>query len=409
MPQKNILFISYDGMTDPLGQSQVLPYLKGLAQHDYKIFLISCEKNDVFLKNKLVIDQIVFEAGISWYPITYTKSPPILSTVYDLFKIRRLAKQIHKQYTLHMVHTRAGVPTLVGLWLKNKYGIKFLHDVREFYADSRVDGNMWNLKNPLYKTVYRYFKKQEAKQIKASDGIVCLTYAAEKIIKTLPEYNNTPLQVIPCSADLSLFDTKNIEKDKLAALKNQLGFFENDFIISYLGSIGGWYLTNEMMRLCKVLADNISNAKFLFISPHKHEVIIEAAAQQGLAANKIVVKQAARQEVPILLATSKLSIFFIKPCFSKQSSSPTKHGEIMAMGLPIITNSGVGDVASIVEKYDGGYIVNEFTDEAYLQIAKKIAGGLKFNTDEIKRGATEFYSLQNAIEKYKTLYQAILQ
>ncbi|MEI9956314.1 MAG: hypothetical protein WDM90_08440 [Ferruginibacter sp.] len=48
--------------------------------------------------------------------------------------------------------------------------------------------------------------------------------------------------------------------------------------------------------------------------------------------------------MPLLLSLSQFSVFFIKPCYSKQSSSPTKHGEIMAMGIPLITNSGVGDV-----------------------------------------------------------------
>ena len=39
------LYLSYDGISDPLGQSQVLPYLKGLARLGHKIHLISFEKN----------------------------------------------------------------------------------------------------------------------------------------------------------------------------------------------------------------------------------------------------------------------------------------------------------------------------------------------------------------------------
>lgn len=51
-PAKKILFISYDGMTDPLGQSQVIPYLQGLSKQGYEIFLLSCEKNKPFNKIK---------------------------------------------------------------------------------------------------------------------------------------------------------------------------------------------------------------------------------------------------------------------------------------------------------------------------------------------------------------------
>ena len=45
---KNILFISYDGMTDPLGQSQVIPYLQGLSKKGFQFYLLSCEKPEAF-------------------------------------------------------------------------------------------------------------------------------------------------------------------------------------------------------------------------------------------------------------------------------------------------------------------------------------------------------------------------
>ena len=41
---KNVLYLSYDGMTDPLGQSQVLPYIIGLSKKGYKFHLVSFEK-----------------------------------------------------------------------------------------------------------------------------------------------------------------------------------------------------------------------------------------------------------------------------------------------------------------------------------------------------------------------------
>lgn len=407
---KKVLFISYDGMTDPLGQSQVLPYLQGLSKQGYKIYLLSCEKQAAFLQNKKTIEELVAADNITWLPIAYTKNPPVISTVLDIIKLKQQAKKIHQQYGIDMVHTRPGVPALVGLWMKKKFGIKFLNDIREFYADSRVDGNMWNLKNPIFKTVYKYFKNKEANAIAVNDGIVCLTYAAEKIIKQWPEYNSKiPLQVIPCSADLELFNPDAINTTEKEKIKNELGITENDFIISYLGSIGGWYLTSEMMAFCKILSDEITNAKFLFISPHRHNDILAAAKQHNLGADKIIATKAARNKVPLLLSLSQFSIFFIKPCYSKQSSSPTKHGEIMAMGIPLITNSGVGDVQSIVEQYNSGIVITDLNEEGYNTAAKKITQKVHFNIAEIRKGAKEFYSLQSAIEKYKNIYDSILQ
>jgi glycosyltransferase involved in cell wall biosynthesis len=293
--------------------------------------------------------------------------------------------------------------------MKQKFGIKFLNDIREFYADSRVDGNMWNIKNPVFKKVYQFFKKKESLAVKESNGIVCLTYAAEKIIHTWPEYNKTvPLEVIPCSADLDLFNPDHIQEKVKRDLKNELGISDSDFVISYLGSIGGWYLTDEMLQFCKVMSDKIPAAKFLFISPHRHDEIRAAAVKHRIDSSKIITKKAGRSQVPLLLSLSRFSIFFIKPCYSKQSSSPTKHGEIMAMGIPLITNSGVGDVEMIVEQFHSGIVIHSFDEAEYAKAASAIAAGINWDTDEIRKGANEFYSLQTAVEKYTSIYNKIL-
>ena len=407
--RKKILFISYDGMTDPLGQSQVIPYLRGLSLNGNKIFLLSCEKKVALSQSKALVHLMLEGVDIEWITLSYTQSPPLLSTLHDIIKLKRAARKIHAKHKIDLVHTRPGIPALVGLWMKKKMGVKFLNDIREFYADSRVEGGMWNIKNPLYKTIYNYFKRKENEELAQSDGIVCLTYAARKILQKWPSFDQTiPLEVIPCSADLALFDPEKICESERAALKNELGLGKNDFIISYLGSIGGWYLIDEMMRFCKVLSEKKPLTKFLFISPHRHEVILAAAAKFDLPSGKIITKKASRLEVPLLLSLSNYSIFFIRPCYSKQSSSPTKHGEIMAMGIPLITNSGVGDVESIVSKYVSGIIINEFTDAAFESASEKILNIENFDIAGIRRGAREFYSLESAIAKYTKIYNRIL-
>lgn len=407
-PAKKILFISYDGMTDPLGQSQVIPYLKGLSENGYLVHLLSCEKNEALSQNRHAVEKILADANIHWHPLKYTKKPPVFSTLLDIVKLRKKAKQIHRLHGLDMVHTRPGVPALVGLWMKKKLGVKFLNDIREFYADSRVEGHMWNLGNPLYKAVFKFFKRKEAEAVKQSDGIVCLTYAAQQIIEQWPEYSKgTPLEVIPCSADLDLFDPFRITDQQKNDARNELKIGPGDFIVSYLGSIGGWYLTGEMMRFCKILLDRKPEAKFLFISPHRHEDIRTAASEVGLPADRVITRKASRQEVPLMLSLSDASVFFIRPCYSKLSSSPTKHGEIMAMGIPLVTNSGVGDVEEIVQRYRSGIIVHDFTDHHFSSAVDALLNGKRFDGPAIRQGAVEFYSLDSAIEKYNKIYHAI--
>lgn len=408
--KKKILFISYDGLTDPLGQSQIIPYLAGLTKYNYDFTILSCDKPQLYKKNKTYVEQLIAPYPIKWVSIPYHKDPPVFSSVFDFYKLKKKAEALHKKERFDMVHTRPGVPTLVALSLKKKYGIKFLNDVRGFWADERVDGGMWNLKNPLYRQVYNFFKKHEYECIEKSDYTTCLTYNAKDEMHKWKNISNQPIpiEVIPCSVDLQLFNPGNIDLRSKETFKNELGIKDDDIIVSYLGSIGGWYLTDEMMQFCKILLTEVPKTKFLFISPHRHYIIIDTAKQYDIPADRIIVKSAMRHEVPILLSFSNYSLFFIKPCYSKISSSPTKHAEIMAMGIPVITNAGVGDVEEITTKYNAGIILHSFTNDEYKKAAGLIASEKKFDNAEIIQGAKDYYALENAVEKYLYVYKKIL-
>ena len=408
---KRILFISYDGMTDPLGQSQVIPYLVGLTKFGYTFTILSCDKPDKYGLYKDYVQNLLNPYPIQWVSLPYHKNPPILSSWYDYRMLRKTAAKLHAKQPFDLVHTRVGVPALVGYWLKKKLGIKFLNDIRGFWADERVDGGMWDIKRPIYKFVYRFFKKKEDEFIINADYNTCLTFAARSEIhswKQIP-HQPIPIEVIPCCADMDLFDPAKTNAELRQQLKAELKVKDEDVIISYLGSIGGWYLTEEMMRFCKQLSDKMPTAKFLFISPHLHDVIANAAAKCGLSADKLIVKHGKRHEVPGLLSLSDYAVFFIKPCYSKISSSPTKHGEIMAMGIPVITNKGVGDVQEVVERYNAGYVVDDFTDRSFDIIIEKMLAGNSFDKSAIRKAAKHFYSLDLAVQHYDCVYGKIFE
>jgi len=161
MSIKNILFISYDGMTDPLGQSQVIPYLSNLTKFGYSFTILSCDKPDKYAANKEYVKTLIAPFPIKWVSIPYHKNPALLSSVYDFLVLKNVAIKLQRIHHFDMVHTRPGLPTLVALYLKKKFGVKFLNDIRGFWADERVDGGMWNLQNPVFKRVYNFFKQHE--------------------------------------------------------------------------------------------------------------------------------------------------------------------------------------------------------------------------------------------------------
>lgn len=403
----NVLYISYDGMTDSLGQSQVIPYLIGLTQKGYTFTLLSCEKAENFTIHKNKIQSILDANNIIWKPLTYTKKPPVLSTIYDVIRLKRLAFQLHKEKHFSIVHCRSYIAALVGLQLKQKYPIKFVFDMRGLWADERVDGKLWNLNHPIYKTVYSYFKKKEKQFLEKADYTISLTFNAKDEIHSWKNITNNPvkIQVIPCCADLDLFDKNKIQQDKLAAFKKELNIQHDDFILLYLGSIGTWYMLDEMMEFFTVLYQKNNKSKFLFVTKDEHERILKTAEKYGVR-DQIIIRAGNRDEIPYLITLSHYSLFFILPSYSKKASSPTKQGEIMAMGIPIICNTNVGDTDKIVTNYNSGILVNDFSVSAYQDAIHKMNTIL--NKQQIIAGAQDYFSLENGVEKYAEVYKSIL-
>ncbi len=405
----NVLYLSYDGLTDSLGRSQVLPYIIGLSKLGHRFTVVSFEKGGNFERDEKNIRQITDQAQIRWIPLSYTSSPPVLSTIYDVLRLRRLVFSLLSEKPFDIVHCRSYITSLVGLELKKKLGIKFVFDMRAFYADERVDGGLWNLKNPLFRAVYRYFKKKELQFLSHSDFTVSLTEKGKEIIHSWKTVEHQPIEikVIPCCADLGHFHPSKVNGQLRSELAAKFNISTSDMVVAYLGSIGTWYLLDEMLDFFKVVVSKYPKAKFLFISTDDPRVIVQKAAEKGISRERIIVQPAKREEVPTFLSLASFALFFIQPVFSKSGSSPTKHGEMLGMGLPVITNSGVGDVDRIIEDTQSGILVETFSQASYEKAADRITELLNIPVSQLQDAAHRYYSLELGVKRYAQIYQSL--
>jgi glycosyltransferase involved in cell wall biosynthesis len=410
MPTKRnaILYLSYDGMTDPLGQSQVIPYLRGLSAKGYSIHLLSFEKQERFKIGRQTVEKLLLEAGIVWHPLTYTATPPVLSTLKDVARMRNAAKKIILQEKIALLHCRSYISALVGLEMKRKYGTRFLFDMRGFWADERVDGNIWKLKNPLFRTIYKFFKRKEVQYLNEADAIVSLTHNAANEISSWKYFKGVSIDVIPCCADLNLFSANEIQTDQKQILRKELRIADDAFVLSYLGSLGTWYMLNEMLDFYKVLLEYKPEAVFLFITADKAEEVYLRAAERDIAQNRIVVKRAARDEVPLLASISNLSVFFIRPSYSKKASSPTKMGELMAGGIPLVVNAGVGDVEQIMQDGGNGRVISQFVASEYHRVCRELENILSEDPLRSVQCAQKWYALDQGVATYHSIYKRLL-
>jgi hypothetical protein len=132
---KKVLYISYDGMTDPLGQSQVIPYLQGLTKEGYIVTLLSFEKKAKYDKLAAHIRAKLDQSGIRWKACFFTKNPPFVSKMYDVWRLKQEAVKLYKEEKFDFTHCRSYVSTEAGLYLNKRFNVPFLFDMRGFWVD----------------------------------------------------------------------------------------------------------------------------------------------------------------------------------------------------------------------------------------------------------------------------------
>ena len=394
MPDFRIAYLSYDGLTDPLGQSQILPYLLGLEAKGFEFVIFSFEKPGAYLEGRSNIDATLTGKKITWIPLKYHKRPPVLSTVLDICFLWRALKKEHKRKLFSIVHCRSYITSLIGMEMKRRKGIKFIFDMRGFWADERVEGGLWNLKKPVFKIIYNFFKKKEKEFLTKANHIISLTQNAKQKILSWG-LNSGPITVIPTCVDLDLFDPKKITKDDQEKLRKKLGIKENDFILLYLGSLGTWYLYDDMIACFEKLKKKIPNAKFLFVTSDLDKVEKRP---------DLIAYTAMRHEVPLCCSLAHIAIFFYKPTFSRIATSPTKMGEVLAMGLPVITNEGWGDREMIFKDRTSGYYLWDSENQSLPESLFSQKNRFEENRDL----AAKLFDLTLGIDKYLCAYRDIL-
>ena len=343
--------MSYDGILDPLGQSQILPYLKGLAMRGWEVDLISFEKS----KDRTIHPEL--PERIHWHPLRYHRNPPILSTMRDLSQLRRKALQIirNNPNVEFISHCRGYITAIEGLRLKEKHNLKFIFDMRGFWPDEKVESGHWQ--SFLYRPVYRYFKKQEMQFLVNADVVVSLTHKGKERIKEISN-RLSGIEVIRTCVDFSRFQKPDPEKK--ARMRRSLGIEDHEHVFVYAGSLGGNYPVDELLTFFTKISTPHASPRLLVVSP-QHDLI---HGESG-----VITVQAAHSEMPALLCAADTGIICYKEGPSNVGRCPTKLAEYIGCGLSVAYPRSVGDLD---ELNDVDVVKEEFSLERGIKQYDKI-------------------------------------
>ncbi|MGZ3737110.1 MAG: glycosyltransferase, partial [Bdellovibrionota bacterium] len=350
----SVLYLSHDGMLEPLGESQVLAYLERLAAGGFRITLISFEKpRDLADEARLSTMRARMEkAGISWHPLRYHNRPPVVSTVLDLWRAYNLARGLA---AFQIVHARSYPMAILGLALKKKIGAAFIFDMRGFWADERLESGSWSRGGLMY----RFFKGVEKRALQRADAVVSLTQAAVDEIRRFPYMNGLPtrFKVIPTCTDLTIFRPGS---------QSPAG----RFTLGYVGSTGLWYDFSPVARVFALVRELRPDARLLLLTRDPEGPLRKQL--QDFPPGAVELRSASRGETAEAMRGMHFTAFFLRPSYAKTASMPTKLGEFLGSGVPCLTNRGCGDLERFFASAgDIGRAVKDPGDEKELREAVK--------------------------------------
>ncbi len=411
----NTLFISYNGALQPLLQSQGIPYLEGLTRHGFRPVLLTFERPDDLKKEggedtEETLRRRLRGSGLIWRRLIYHKRPTVPATFFDIALGTCASIGLVLKYRIRLIHCRATIPALIGFLVSRLTRTPLIFDLRGLMAEEYADGGMWK-KNGF---LYRLTRWIEKRLLVKSDARIVLS---ENIATFLKESDYLPAPagdpgkestVIPCCVDSRRFSLNAAPALPEPARTASAG----RFVLLYSGSLGTWYLLDQMLDFFQELRLRVPAAHFVLATHTGTDAVLRRRDERRIPQNSLSVIEAAFAQMPGVISAADAGIFFIKPVFSKRSSCPIKFAEYLACGKPVVLNAGIGDTDAIVEKRKVGVVIKSFhrrdLSDKISELLALLAQPRSILAQRCAETAEELFGLAEGIERYAAVYRRVL-
>lgn len=398
----NSIYITADGLSDPLGQSQIMPYLDSyLLKKEDHLYVVSLEKKNIHNKNIFSTDRIIWK-----YKYFLRTRHFKFINLLKLFFLTSLILLTEKR-KINIIHCRGLYPCIIGLFFKLTLGKKLIFDMRGLWVDEKVDAGLMNInKSVIDKFLFLVLKRIEEVCLFKSDCIIVLTKKIFKHFCNNIKIKKKKIFIIPCSVDYKIFNQlkKNTSKNYIY---QELNIKKKYKIITYSGSLGSMYRLDIMLLFFSNIRKIYKNYIFLFIT-NDLEILRKKLNEKKYRnlATFIRFKSLSWQQVPSYLSLSEFTLCFVNPTYAKIASFPTKIAESFSLGIPVICNDEIGDLKQIFKgKLGLSSSIDSFKEE--INVRKFIKKIKMCNKKNIIAKTIKVYDLNVAKRNYKKIYNDI--
>jgi glycosyltransferase involved in cell wall biosynthesis len=390
------LYITHYGILEPLGQSQILPYLYGLAKNGCSIEIISFEKR-VQLENQTKVEdqrKALLSAGIRWFPRPYRGGNSFLNLLHLILQTSTEISQRCNRDSIDLIHCRSHVPFLMA-WLASVRNTKsILFDFRGLLAEEYIDAGLWKpsgFRFVLTKALERIFLKQ-------CKALVVLTEAAGDYFRLNCSLEPKKIFVIPCCADLPRY-APQCHAEPAPAMR--------PLRVAYSGSTAGRYDLPAMLSFFGLLLKKRPGSHFTILSTGDLSEERAMIDQSHLPFDAISILKVSHREMPCHLASQDMGILLLRGNLALKVASPTKVGEYLASGLVVVAEEALGDMHKILVENGVGCLVDSKRRDTW-ETALDAAIGLCDQPGFKQRSrsvAHRYFDLNMAVQKYLQAYE----
>ncbi|MBY6016080.1 glycosyltransferase [Qipengyuania gaetbuli] len=397
MPLIPTLYLTRNGLLEPLGQSQVFAYLRGLSA-DHAITLISYEKDEDWAdEDRMARGRAqCAEYGIRWLPQRFRPKPRFVAPALDMVQMVRMLLREQWEGRARLIHARSYIPAAAALLVHRLTGAPFIFDMRALWPEELITAGRLRRGSLLHRAIVAV----ERRCLREASAVISLTHAAvDHLKREYPEeLADQKIVVIPTCADLDRF-TLAAEQSSGPTIHGCIGTI-----------LSGWFRTDWLAAWISTVAAEDPDAKFDILTRDDAGRIRAELDPEGNLGARLRIGARSPKEMPAAVHSHDLSVMFFTDGLSKLGSAPTRLAEVLGCGLPVVVNEGVGDVAKIVRENRVGVILDGSGSDQ-IKAALRDLNELMQDPDLKKRcraTAETVFSLETGTGAYRELYSSIL-
>ena len=389
--------LSLDGLSVPLGQSQVLAVSERLQERGWECTILSLEPDPIDTATLETLRARTASRGISWQHRPYRRGRA--GAVQNVASMASMVREVWRETDLF--HCRSYFGAFFPAFADGFLDTPYVFDTRGYWIDEKIVAGRWFQDRASLAVARRV----ERELYERARGVVCLTELAAQDVRNGRFGKRHPQRRAICIPTCVNYAKFTMEKSTPPD-----DFLREGPIIAYVGSLNASYEYRKSLELAAMILSRILDARFLALTSQVEEMA-SLADEYSIPDGRRLVTRVDHDQIHRWLPWIDFGLTLLcEPNQAKRASMPTKLGEFFATGVAPITHGANSEVGDWVTRAGSGLALDDLSHDSLERAAAFVTQGVP-NSDILERArqiAQGHFSLDSGADRYAELFRDVL-